>query len=391
MIAVLAFVGYIILFPGDDGTEALRAKGYPTTLEELDAWYPEPPPGENAAEFYMEAGTQLSQSTYEDLEWIPLFGEVELPPLGVPIPDDMIADIEAFIAYESDAFVLIDEARLLDSSRYPTKPGPGAIDFLPVIKGSRGQQLRALLHCARGETDKALDEFAKLSHWSQTLNNEPSLTGIFLLDMHVQFSVETVERFLNDNDLSNDDFSKLDSILDEMIREDTLLRGFVGERCIMMDTILKSNSIISNYARGSYAGMADAFIAIAESGLPEALPEYNVLRNHEFSILQMYEKVFIPGFRSVVVRFYDSSARVTTARAAIAIEKLRVNGGELPANREAMTESMKAVWPIDPFSGNPLGYKRVDEGYIVYSVGRDFEDNGGDLTHGQDTVFRVLR
>ncbi len=40
---------------------AIRAKGYPITLEELDAWHPTPPPGENAADIYLQAFAALGQ------------------------------------------------------------------------------------------------------------------------------------------------------------------------------------------------------------------------------------------------------------------------------------------------------------------------------------------
>jgi hypothetical protein len=391
MLAAFAFVAYIIFFPGDDGSDALHAKGYPVTLEELDAWYPEPPPGENAGEYYVDAGTLLNKSTYEDLEWIPLFGEVELPPLGTPIPEDMLADIEAFIEHESVAFELIDEASLIETSRYPTFHGPGSIHFLPVIKGVWGQQLRVYLYSGRGEIDRSLDEIAKLTHWANTLSNEPSMSAMFLLSSHVRSSVQAIERFMNDDSLTAEELSKLDALLGQMVRRDAALRGLIGERCTTMNMVSTSRSLLDDYVRVTYADMSNAFITIAEAGLPEALDEYIVLRNAEFSMFQIFEGIFAQGLYGVVDFAYESIARVATVRAAIAIEKLRANGSELPANREAMPESTKAEWPIDPFSGRPLGYKRVDEGYIVYSAGPDFEDNGGDFEEGRDTVFRVLR
>jgi len=34
---------------------------------------------------------------------------------------------------------------------------------------------------------------------------------------------------------------------------------------------------------------------------------------------------------------------------------------------------------LDPFTGKPLLYSHNDDGYLVYSVGRDLKDEGGKL------------
>ena len=37
---------------------------------------------------------------------------------------------------------------------------------------------------------------------------------------------------------------------------------------------------------------------------------------------------------------------------------------------------LKAV-PLDPFDGKPLRYKKLSPGYVVYSIGEDLSDDGG--------------
>jgi hypothetical protein len=38
----------------------------------------------------------------------------------------------------------------------------------------------------------------------------------------------------------------------------------------------------------------------------------------------------------------------------------------------------------DPYTGNPLHIKRIRQGWLVYSVGADFRDDGGELAHDRD-------
>ncbi len=51
--------------------------------------------------------------------------------------------------------------------------------------------------------------------------------------------------------------------------------------------------------------------------------------------------------------------------------------------------------PLDPFDNKPLRYRKDDQGVIVYSVGPDGKDDGGDRTTlnthtpGTDIGFRL--
>ena len=84
-----------------------------------------------------------------------------------------------------------------------------------------------------------------------------------------------------------------------------------------------------------------------------------------------------------------SSVRV--ARAAIAIERYRLaNRGELPATLGGLVPAYLAAIPIDPYSGQPIHYARLADGYQVYSVSFDRKDDGGDLLKDQP-VIRVRR
>jgi len=59
---------------------------------------------------------------------------------------------------------------------------------------------------------------------------------------------------------------------------------------------------------------------------------------------------------------------------------------------EVVPEFLPQV-PTDPFDGEPLRYVVADDGYLVYSVGPDATDHGGqgDETGQPDLVFRVQR
>lgn len=72
------------------------------------------------------------------------------------------------------------------------------------------------------------------------------------------------------------------------------------------------------------------------------------------------------------------TAYFRSARVAVAIERhRREHAGQLPDGLTDLVPSFLDAPPIDPFSGQPIQYRRLDGGYVVYSVGRDGKDDGG--------------
>ena len=61
----------------------------------------------------------------------------------------------------------------------------------------------------------------------------------------------------------------------------------------------------------------------------------------------------------------------------------------MPGNLSELVPDYLAVIPTDPFDGLPLKYKKTSPKYIVYSVGWNREDDGGDIDN--DDVFTVSR
>ncbi len=69
------------------------------------------------------------------------------------------------------------------------------------------------------------------------------------------------------------------------------------------------------------------------------------------------------------------------ARVAIAIERYRrAENDRLPASLDALVPRFIGALPRDPYAGAPLRYLSGPDGYSVYSVGPDLDDDGGAIT-----------
>jgi hypothetical protein len=76
-----------------------------------------------------------------------------------------------------------------------------------------------------------------------------------------------------------------------------------------------------------------------------------------------------------------AAATLTVVRStlsALAIERFRAAHGALPSRLADLIPGDLSAIPTDPFSGHPLLYKRWPDGYSVYSVGPDRQDDGGE-------------
>ena len=69
--------------------------------------------------------------------------------------------------------------------------------------------------------------------------------------------------------------------------------------------------------------------------------------------------------------------RQSLAETALALALYRVDRGEFPKSLDALVPAYIDTYPLDTFDGQPIRYRRRDEGYVLYSVDADGRDNNG--------------
>jgi hypothetical protein len=89
--------------------------------------------------------------------------------------------------------------------------------------------------------------------------------------------------------------------------------------------------------------------------------------------------LFIPD----LMRLNDASRRkhayLRCMLAGLAAERYRQVHKDWPESLDKLCPQFLADVPRDPFAGEPLCYRRVEEGVVIYSVGSDGVDNNGNL------------
>jgi hypothetical protein len=74
---------------------------------------------------------------------------------------------------------------------------------------------------------------------------------------------------------------------------------------------------------------------------------------------------------------------------ALILEVYRAAEGDYPASLEALVPDYLDAMPRDAFGDGPLKYERREDGYTLYSNGRNVDDDGGDPIDEADLVVQV--
>ena len=106
----------------------------------------------------------------------------------------------------------------------------------------------------------------------------------------------------------------------------------------------------------------------------------------------------IPNFRKAVDTGVHAETERQLTMAAIAIKRYQLRHGKAPPHLVSLVPEFVTSAPYDCMSGKTLGYLLKDDGtFVLYSVGEDGHDDGGDpqsapagkfdLWKGKDAVW----
>jgi hypothetical protein len=92
----------------------------------------------------------------------------------------------------------------------------------------------------------------------------------------------------------------------------------------------------------------------------------------------LLEAWLLPALGNAVKKFAEAQSSTDLARTAIALERFRLAHGEFPESLDALAPQFLAKLPHDVIGGQPLKYRRTNDGqFVLYSVGWNETDDGG--------------
>jgi hypothetical protein len=220
--------------------------------------------------------------------------------------------------------------------------------------------------------------------------------------------VGAVERTLAQGhfiEVSEPTLKRMQAALAKELQEPTLLISLRGERA-------GSHQYFQALAKGKVIGVSlvERVFAYLHHQHADQLRFYNNAMEAIKLPLEKWEERFqalekkaqdrpsnvIPAIRKIAEAERRMQANLRSAVVALAAERFRLAQNRWPEGLDVLVNAgFLAAVPTDPFDGKPLRLKPTVDGLVIYSVGQDRIDNGGNIDRdhpsdpGTDVGFRL--
>jgi hypothetical protein len=400
--------------------ERIRAAGHPATAAELAERRRLPPGAEDITEQWLVPSRVLSSQAFEtDGQDLPIVGnsQKEIPPPGRPWPDLEAAE-KLLAKYREPMEQLHEAAGLEGAARYTTDFSAGINIPLPGVQsiraGARMLQLEAYVRAHRGDSAGAAESIHTGFKLARSLEREPILVSQLVYIACDGVAIEPVRTLLPHVEFSEEDLIRLQEDLRSAQYGEGMHEALVGERVfgIMMFNDPGSMGgppggwsgklwrLTQRKGFTFYLEHMDRLIEAVNQPWPFALgvaEQAEVELNETIEggsglgkMRYMFVALAAPALSAAVSAGARAEAWSEAADTAIAIERYRRGHDRLPERLEALVPGFLPRVPSDPFDGKPLRYVVEGEDYLIYSVGPNRIDDGGqgDASGEPDLVFR---
>jgi hypothetical protein len=208
----------------------LPPDGLPQTLAELDAWYVEPPAGQNAATFNLRGIKALQIKGADKIANLPVLGQLPAPPPGTPPPAPVKSELATFMQHNREALQFFAQGEQYEQSRYPIDLTKGPDTLLPHLMGiKRGMQLSemaAILDAENNDEKQAADDVLMTLALARSLKAEPVLISQLVRSAGVSLAADALNQVMNRTTLSPESLSGLSKALQNMEDYDARGEGF---------------------------------------------------------------------------------------------------------------------------------------------------------------------
>ncbi len=432
---ILAAGTGIVAIKGSHSTKANRLPpdGLPQTLAELDAWYVEPPAGQNAATFNLRGIKALQIKGADQMANLPVLGELPTPLPGTPLPPLVNSALATFMQRNREALQFFAQGAQYEQSRYPIDLTKGSDTLLPHLIGIKhGMQLAemaAILDAENNDEKQAANDVLMTLALARSLKAEPVLISQLVRSAGVSLAVDALNQVVNRTTLSPGSLSGLTKALQSMEDYDARGEGFsramASERTMHLALLNNPAKLARDLSTASATDVPEGQRHRMIEYLKQAasLKEEQDYLDTTYQQLLSARKEAFPGRLKVVAdlirqRVTEATdrglllnvwlsdgldkhvnrearclANLRLALTALALEQFRAaHNNRYPASLSELTPNDLNTTLMDPFDGQPLRYQKQGAGYVLYSIGPDLKDDGGKPMNGKggDIVFSVV-
>lgn len=379
---------------------AIRERGEPVSTDELRPWRPASEDEKLASRLYLAAAALAVDGNPDDRSL-----DRDLAAADRALSTDpnlratMAARLEAELSGNADALTLLDKATALPFTTFD--PGTDYSYRTSMLWRLAGVSLlRSMQRCLAGDVDAAV---ASVMSTVQLRRVEETRSRSFSVrpDAGIPFALTHCPP----------DAAQLDR-LQRSYRSETALQAvpemLMAERVLLLRSVWTSYGLdvrVPNVIRYRgwtpwatvmrpwathqlIAGLRDraTLLAAARQSAAARHAEVARLENRSPGWAVRAPGQVVPSEQlpiGSIPYVLNTVANTAATAAALAVERYRrANAGQLPASLDALVPAFLDRVPADPFDDAPIRFARRDDGYVIYAIGRDGKDDGGDIAPG---------
>jgi hypothetical protein len=269
-------------------------------------------------------------------------------------------------------------------------------------------RLSAVRHAEDGDLRAALSDCRAIVNSGRSIGDEPLLISMLIRNACVNLGCTTVRDVLAQGEPPLSELTALQTLLADEDAFPDLLTGVRGERGAVHEMVIGVNSgalSLKNVSGGAPSTAEDLLSILLRPKFKSEHPEILSLmtRYVEAARLPMHEqaaveetlnaeirstrfailtRLIVPAVGHVAAFSRRKHAWMRCLIACLAAERYRQVHHEWPVSLDALVPAELSAVPIDPFDGHPIRYRKLADGVVLYSIGQDGTDDGGNLAEG---------
>jgi len=381
------------------------------------------------SKIWPEHGGDWQKGQLTDLkEWQGYFQAFAQSPAGktngFPVasqPQTPAADILLALSVFNPAIEELRQASLRPYARMPFDYESGfenVGELLPYLANVKqcGQlfQLRILAELDNGQSEPALEDIKLLLRVTDSIRDQPYLISHLVRIAMMAITLQPIYEGLAQQRWSDAQLLELEQALAKQDFLADFERAMQGEKVFAIQAIEKeritqkykteevssgTNKITTVSLRWmpsaffyqnelAFAQMHRQYILtlvdqtnriIAPAALRQALAAVQARKKH-YSPYKAQALMVFPAIAGSVKKFAMIQSQVNLACVACALERFRLAHGDYPQSLDALAPQFIDKLPHDLINGQPLHYRRTEDGkFVLYSVGWNETDDGGKI------------
>ena len=397
-----------------------RERGEPVTLADLAATYPEIPDASNAyvalaeiwqsedPEFWdaFNTGQPLPEPHEEETDPnVPVFSKpLKMSHTNLFSPESMEAAAK-FLSQKVARREKVRAALERPDFRAPIAFEDSYAAVLPYLARMKNEarhlQLDALYKIETAQIDPAITSIEHSTKVGHYLKNDPLLIGqLVRIACHVM-TIASAERLLSRRQLTEEQLVQVASVISGLETKGAFKKALLGERVMgwsVFSTSSKAQRSIADPSEDfSPRDASDSIRFSTLIGLAAAdkrlmgetyQKTFTCVENPNFATNSQLNEIYsemgvkaqkfppkfltamlMPGTETAGNKFTRLEVLRRCALTSIGIERYRLkHDGALPEKLDEVPGEFFTATPIDPFNGQPLRYKKLPTGFVIYSV-----------------------